>query len=123
MYPQAGITNAATSCPAAGAPPPDWPVGKVNLNGALYTNSGLLYYTDNSGNSVYHGRTVQVTENLGQYPRFNANYTYSKALDDGTFTTFASTPQDFYDRALERANSNQDIRNRFIANFTADASE
>jgi Carboxypeptidase regulatory-like domain/TonB dependent receptor len=120
VCPQAGETNAATSCSAAGPPPPDWPPSKANFSGALYTNSGLLYYTDNSGNSVYNGGMVQATERLGQYFRFNANYTYSKTLDDGTFTTFVSTPQDFYDRPLERANSNQDIRNRFIANFTAD---
>jgi hypothetical protein len=120
VCPQAGTTTAATSCPAAGPPPPDWPSGKANFNGALYTNSGLLYYTDNSGNSVYNGGMVQASGHFGQYLRFNANYTYSKTLDDGTFTTFVSTPQDFYDRPLERANSNQDIRNRFIANFTAD---
>jgi outer membrane receptor protein involved in Fe transport len=123
VCPQAGITNAATSCPAAGVPLPGTPAGKANFSGALYTNSGLLYYTDNSGNSVYHGATIQATQHFGQYLRFNANYTYSKTLDDGTFTTFVSTPQDFYDRPLERANSNQDIRNRFIANFTADGPE
>jgi outer membrane receptor protein involved in Fe transport len=123
VCPQAGITNAATSCPAAGPPLPGSPAGKANFSGALYSNSGLLYFTDNSGNSVYHGATIQATQHFGQYLRFNANYTYSKTLDDGTFTTFVSTPQDFYDRALERANSNQDIRNRFIANFTADGPE
>jgi outer membrane receptor protein involved in Fe transport len=123
VCPQAGLTNAATSCAAAGAPPPDWPAGKANFSGALYTNSGLLYFTDDSGNSVYHGGTIQATQHFGNYLRFNANYTFSKTLDDGTFTTFVSTPQDFYDRPLERANSNQDIRNRFIANFTADGPE
>ncbi len=123
VCPQAGLTNAATSCAAAGAPLPGSPAGKANFSGALYTNAGLLYYTDNSGNSVYHGGTIQATQHFGQYLRFNANYTFSKTLDDGTFTTFVSTPQDFYDRALERANSNQDIRNRFIANFTADGPE
>jgi outer membrane receptor protein involved in Fe transport len=123
VCPQAGITTPATSCPAAGPPLPGSPAGKANFSGALYTNSGLLYYTDNSGNSVYHGATLQATERFGNYLRFNANYTFSKTLDDGTFTTFVSTPQDFYDRPLERANSNQDIRNRFIANFTADGPE
>jgi hypothetical protein len=82
--------------------------------------AGLLYFTDNSGNSVYHGLTLQVAEKAGQYLHLSANYTYSKTLDDGTFTTFVSTPQDLYHRALERANSNQDVRHRFIANFTAD---
>ena len=123
ICPQAGITTAATSCPAAGTPPPDWPTGKAYFSGVLYTNAGLLYYTDDSGNSVYHGGTLQATQRLGSYLRFNANYTFSKTLDDGTFTTFVSTPQDLYDRPLERANSNQDIRNRFVANFTADGPE
>ncbi|OLE01492.1 MAG: hypothetical protein AUI36_43950 [Cyanobacteria bacterium 13_1_40CM_2_61_4] len=58
---------------------------------------------------------------MGQYFRLNANYTFSKTLDDGTFTTFVSTPQDLYHRSLERGNSNQDVRHRFLANFTAAA--
>jgi hypothetical protein len=29
-----------------------------------------------------------------------------------------ATPQDLYDRALERADSVQDVRHRFVANFT-----
>src|SRR5262249_48158618 len=40
-------------------------------------------------------------------------------MDDGTFTTFVSTPQDLYQRNLERADSVQDVRHRFIANFVA----
>jgi len=62
---------------------------------------------------------LQVSEKI-KYFSLNANYTFSHTLDDGTFTTFVSTPQDLYDRPLERANSNQDVRHRFIANFTAD---
>jgi hypothetical protein len=46
------------------------------------------------------------------------NYTWSHTFDDGTFTTFVSTPQDLYDRKLEYANSNQDVRQRFITNFS-----
>jgi hypothetical protein len=53
----------------------------------------------------------------------NANYTFSKTLDDGTYTTFVSTPQNLYRRNLERANSNQDVRHRFIANFVATGPE
>jgi hypothetical protein len=84
----------------------------------LYTNGGLLYFTDNSGNSVYHGLTLQVNKRAGHYVTLNANYTFSHTLDDGTFTTFVSTPQDLYRRDLERATSNQDVRHRFVGNFT-----
>jgi outer membrane receptor protein involved in Fe transport len=117
--------------PTPGPPPVGWnnyttpptaldgyPAGKSFFQSVLIP-VGLLYYTDNSGNSIYHGANISVTERAGQYFRLNANYTFSKTLDDGTFTTFVSTPQDLYHRALERANSNQDVRHRFIANFTA----
>ena len=94
--------------------------GKQFFSGPLYSNAGLLYYTDDSGNAVYHGATAQVSQRLGQWLRFNANFTFSKTLDDGTFTTFVSTPQDVYERNLERANSNQDVRERFVSSFTFD---
>jgi hypothetical protein len=101
-------------------PPADFTPGKSFFQSVLIP-VGLLYYTDNSGNSVYHGVTLSASERVGQYFRFNANYTFSKTLDDGTFTTFVSTPQDLYHRSAERANSNQDVRNRFLANFTVAA--
>ena len=101
-------------------PPADFTSGKSFFQSVLIP-VGLIYYTDNSGNSVYHGLTLSATQKVGQYFRINGNYTYSKTLDDGTFTTFVSTPQDLYRRSLERANSNQDVRHRFLANFTAAA--
>src|SRR5581483_8828480 len=131
VCPTTGVNNTATFCPPASPiTPADWPAGKdyfspIPIAGAvgnsLYTNSGLLYFTDNSGSSVYHGLTLQAAKNAGKYARFNANYTFSHTLDDGTFTTFVSTPQDLYRRNLERANSNQDVRHRFFANFVLDA--
>ncbi|HYL61336.1 MAG TPA: TonB-dependent receptor [Candidatus Methylomirabilis sp.] len=120
VCPVAGVSTGPYQCPKGGVPLPGWPAGKNYYNNGVLYPSGLMYYTDNSGNSIYHGLTVSANQHLGNYFRLNANYTFSKTLDDGTFTTFVSTPQDLYNRALERANSNQDIRNRFIANFTAD---
>jgi hypothetical protein len=110
--------NVVTGCEGL----PKLPNGKNLFNGPQY-NAGLVYYTDNSGNSIYHGLTVQANERAGRYFRLGANYTFSKTLDDGTYTTFVSTPQDLYQRSLERANSNQDIRHRFIANFVATGPE
>jgi outer membrane receptor protein involved in Fe transport len=108
--------NVITGCSGA-------PAGKDVFPGVIAYDTGLIYFTDNSGNSVFHGLTLQASEKAGKYFRLNANYTFSKTLDDGTFTTFVSTPQDLYKRFLERANSNQDIRNRFIANFVASGPE
>src|ERR1700723_2355130 len=111
--------------PAPEAPPPAWPAGKaffyngVNPSGTpAFPNAGLLYYTDNTGNSNYNGLTLQLTERFNRIFTLNANYTWSHTFDDGTFTTFVSTPQDLYDRPLEYANSNQDVRQRFVTNFS-----
>jgi hypothetical protein len=106
------IYNFALNVP--GIPPP--PAGSPGTN-------GIFYFTDSSGNSVYHGVTVQVIERPSKYFSLNANYTLSHTLDDGTFVTFVSTPQSNDQRGLERANSNQDARHRFVANFVADAPE
>ena len=83
--------------------------------------NGIFYFTDSTGNSAYHGLTLQATEKAGKYFRLNANYTFSKVLDDGKFLVFVDTPQSNAQRNLERAISNQDIRHRFIANFVAAA--
>jgi outer membrane receptor protein involved in Fe transport len=131
VCPPGGTSNSATTCLPAqtnpvivnGEPAPNWPSGKQVFSGPLYFNSGLLYYTDSSGNSVYHGLTIQANEQYKNIFQIGGNYTFSKTLDDGTFTTFISTPQDFYMRNLERANSNQDVRNRFVAHFVVDAPE
>jgi Carboxypeptidase regulatory-like domain/TonB dependent receptor len=119
------VPPGATICPSASTVNPSLvgnklPDGKDAFSGPLFTNAGLMYYLDNSGVSVYHGGSLSVTDRIGPYLRFGANYTLSHVRDDGTFTTFVSTPQDQYNRRLERADSVQDVRHRFIANFTAD---
>ena len=118
-------------CPPSGVAPYNFPNGcapapiaafpsRQTFSGLRF-NAGLGYYTANDGNSVYHGGSLQVTEKAGKYFQLHANYTFSHTLDDGTFNTFVSTPQNEYDRALERARSVQDVRHRFIANFVANA--
>ena len=122
VCPPGGLTNAATSCPpasAVGFPNNKLADGRDAFSGPLYSNAGLMYFLDNSGVSVYHGGNIALTGRMGTHFHFNANYTYSHTIDDGTFTTFVSTPQDLYDRAAERADSVQDVRHRFVANFVA----
>jgi hypothetical protein len=132
ICPPGGEVNAATFCPPASAipgppitptgpfPNNKMPDGRDAFSGVLYTNAGLMYYVDATGNASYNGGTISVTDKFNQYFRFNANYTLSHAQDDGTFLTFVSTPEDLYQRNLERADSVQDVRHRFVANFTAD---
>ncbi len=126
VCPPGGLVNAATDCPAASVVNPAFvgnklPDGRDAFSGPLYSNAGLMYYVDATGNAAYNGGTISITDRLGQYFRFNANYTLSHTTDDGTFLTFVSTPEDLYERKLERADSVQDVRHRFVGNFTADA--
>lgn len=83
--------------------------------------NGLVGITDSTGNSSYNGLTLQFMEKAGQYFHLNANYTFSKAMDNGSFVTFVNFAQSVYQRNLERAISNQDVRHRFVANFVASA--
>ena len=130
VCPPEGFSNSATFCPPASVipgppitpfgpfPGNKLPDGRDGFSGVLYTNAGLMYFLDGSGNANYDGVTFSLTDRIGQYLRFNANYTWSHTHDDGTFTTFVSTPQDLYQRNLERADSVQDVRHRFVSNFT-----
>jgi Carboxypeptidase regulatory-like domain/TonB dependent receptor len=91
--------------------------------GGTSGTNGVFYIIDSTGNSSYNGLIAQATKRVGKFLQLNANYTLSKTLDDGTFTTFVSTPQSNAQRNLERALSNQDVRHRFIADFVATAPE
>jgi hypothetical protein len=83
-------------------------------------SGGLLDYNNDVANAVYHGLTFTATERV-KYFRMTANYTYSHTIDNGNFTTFINLPPNQFDYAAERANSNQDLRNHLVTNFTATA--
>jgi hypothetical protein len=93
-------------------------IGQPEIPGA-----GLLDYNDGSVKANYHGMTLQATERLGSYFTLNANYTFSKTMDNGNFTTFINLPQDTFDRRSEYALSNQHVGHRFVANFSANTPE
>jgi hypothetical protein len=95
--------------------------GKPVFTGNEFTNGGFLDYNLSTVNAVYHGLTLQAIERWGKYLNLDANYTFSHIIDDGNFTTFINLPQNQFDNKSERANSNQDVRHRFVANFTAEA--
>jgi hypothetical protein len=84
-----------------------------------FPNGGFLDYNYNPVYATYHGFTFQVIERLGKYFYLDANYTYSHIIDNGNFTTFINLPQNQFDNRSEKANSNQDVRHRFITNFSA----
>ena len=95
----------------------------VFTDGLEFPNGGFLDYNNGIVNAVYNGLTLQVVERLGKRFNLNANYTWSHIIDNGNFTTFINLPQNQFDNVSERGNSNQDVRHRFVANFTATGPE
>ncbi len=69
-------------------------------------------------NSAFHGLTVDITNRANKYVTFDANYTFSHALD---FSQNASTSpgtnnwvDPFGNQRLNYGNSNQNVRNRAV---------
>jgi hypothetical protein len=131
-------------------PLPEWVPGMVNANGSFSTcgsgtptlgsgvlaglgpwfggvfgsglqtlSAGLLDYNNGVAKAAYNGALVTVNERFKNF-NLSANYTFSHTLDNGNFTTFINLPVNQFDLAAERSNSNQDVRHRFVANFTAE---
>src|SRR6267142_2604546 len=105
--------------PLAGLGP--WFAGALG-SGFQTISAGLLDYNNGVANANYHGGTLTVMEKL-KYFNLTANYTYSHTIDNGNFTTFINLPVNQFDYKAERANSNQDGRHRFVANFSAPGPE
>ncbi|MBO0722239.1 MAG: hypothetical protein J2P41_15545, partial [Blastocatellia bacterium] len=82
-----------------------------------FPNGGFLDYNNGVVNAYYHGLELQLTQRVARNLYLNANYTFSHIIDNGNFTTFINLPQNQFDYASEKANSNQDVRHRFTANF------
>jgi Carboxypeptidase regulatory-like domain/TonB dependent receptor-like, beta-barrel len=98
-----------------------WFQGAGPSAGLQTMSSGLEDYNNDVANTIYHGLTVTAIERVGNYFNLTANYTYSHTIDNGNFTTFINLPVNQLDFAAEEANSNQDVRHRLVANFTANA--
>ena len=118
LCPVEGISTGAYPCPPAGSPPPGYPAGKNFYSGIPRYPAGLICCNDLTGNSAYHGGTLEVNKTGGKHFNLNASYTLSHTMDDGTFATFISVPEDVFRRSLERATSNQDARHRLVSNFS-----
>jgi len=99
-----------------------WFEGAGPASGLQTMSSGLEDYNNDVSNAVYHGGTITAIERIKNF-NMTANYTYSHTIDNGNFTTFINLPPNQFDYNSERGNSNQDVRHRFVANFTATGPE
>jgi Carboxypeptidase regulatory-like domain/TonB dependent receptor len=67
-----------------------------------------------SGNSVYHALTINVTKRFSHGFELLSSYTWSHSIDDSTDLQSTLEPQDSRFPFLERANSDDDQRHRWV---------
>ena len=101
-----------------------------DVNRAAYDTDGVQPYpglgtvpvNDTSGNSIYNGLHAQVERRLSKGIQFFGAYTWSHAIDntqagfDTDFRYGGNVVDPFQWPTRERANSNLDVRNRFVMN-------
>ncbi len=85
--------------------------------------SPLSFFYDASGQSSYQSGTATLNKRFNRYYSFTGNYTWSHTIDSGGDPSLNGTPQDAYRRNLEKANSKQDVPQRFVALLAAEAPE
>ncbi len=87
----------------------DTSCGRVN-------DAGITQFTDyqSRGSSIYHGMTVSLTRRFSNYFYFQANYTFSKAIDDQTDFNSAFAPPFPTRLRTERSLSTFDVRHNFV---------
>ena len=81
-----------------------------------FYNPAILQYNveESTANSFYHALILQVTKRFSRHFSLNANYTFSKAIDDVTDFNSDFEPQDQLNANAERALSAFDQRHRFV---------
>jgi hypothetical protein len=100
----------------------------INPSGRPNSNYGILRNWQNAVNGAYHGLQVSLKRQMGHGLLFNANYTYSHSIDEGSSwhsgatTASGGAGGDGYstDQALpglDRGNSVYDIRHRLVLNY------
>lgn len=85
-----------------------------------FPSLGTIPVNDTSGDSIYHGLHVQAERRLNAGLQFTGSYTWSHAIDnsppgfDSDYRYGGNMVDPFQWQTKERANSNLDVRNRFV---------
>ncbi len=77
---------------------------------------------ESSGNSIYHGLTVNFSKRFTSHMEFLSSYTWSHAIDDSTDLQTLLEPQDNRFPNLERASSSFDQRHRWVTSAVLQSS-
>lgn len=88
----------------------------ADTNCGRINDPGITQFTDyqSRGTSIYHGMTTSLTKRFSDHFSFQANYTFSKAIDDQTDFNSAFAPPFPTRLNTERSLSTFDIRHNFV---------
>lgn len=81
-------------------------------NSSIFQNDAF----SSTGSGIYHGATLSLTRRFAQNLQFQANYTFSRALDDTSDFSSLSTPFRPGLEKLDRGVSDFNITHNFVAN-------
>ncbi len=90
------------------------PNGKPALQPADL-NFGFAFLDSPEAYSIYHGGFVTVNKRFRNHFSFNANYTWSKSIDNQTTIQFATGPQNYLRKEEERGVSDNHVGHRLVA--------
>ncbi|MFN0166803.1 MAG: carboxypeptidase regulatory-like domain-containing protein [Bryobacteraceae bacterium] len=82
-----------------------------------YTQFGQIRHYSNYGHSSYHGATLKVEKRVSNGLSFTSFYTWSKSIDQDSDDSVAGGVT-FYNRSLEKARSDYDVRHRWVSYWT-----
>src|SRR5581483_9329002 len=99
-------------------PGPTPPVGRSLISNAVNQVEGVL----NRESSIYHSLQVKLERRFTAGLYVLAAYTFSKSIDDGSYTTQGSDassplPQDSLNWRVERALSDFDAKHRLVVSY------
>jgi hypothetical protein len=81
---------------------------------------GNITEVDSGSNSIYNGLWISANKHFSNGIQFNASYTFSKSIDYNSLSSQGVIVQDSYNIKRDRALSDFDVRNRFVANALYD---
>jgi len=82
-------------------------------------NFGFVLYATPSGWSIYNAGFVSLQKDFAHHYSLMANYVYGKSIDVATENQLQDEPQDYLNPALDRAVSDNDVRNRLVLTIMA----
>ena len=80
-------------------------------------NFGFALFGTPSGWSIYHAGSLSLRKDLAQHYSVLANYVFGKSIDLATENQLQDEPQDYLAPQLDRAVSDNDVRQRLVLTF------